>query len=40
MPDSLFNSFYNNLITLCAVFMGNTKEQVEHICQWLADNIK
>ena len=24
----------------CAVFMGNTKEQVEHLCQWLADNIK
>ena len=58
MPDSLFDSFYNNLIaedryrmildglqvtlliTFCAVFMGNTKEQVEHLCQWLADNIK
>ena len=24
----------------CAVFMGNTKEQVEYLCQWLADNIK
>lgn len=24
----------------CAVFMGNTKEQVEDLCRWLADNIK
>lgn len=22
----------------CAVFMGNTKEQVDELCQWLADN--
>ena len=24
----------------CAVFMGNTKEQVDYLCRWLADNIQ
>lgn len=23
----------------CAVFMGNTKEQVDYLCRWLEDNI-
>lgn len=23
----------------CAVFMGNTKEQVDHLCRWLEENI-
>ena len=24
----------------CAVFMGNTKEQVEYLCQWLEDRMR
>ena len=24
----------------CAVFMGNTKEQVDYLCRWLADHLR